>query len=77
MRLDARIARLEATGPSQLLSTADRDMTCARYTEAYDSMIGAFPSALTPSAYRTALETTRDPKHQRVLACWTPGDEDL
>jgi len=77
MRLDARIARLEATGPGQLLSTADRDTASARYADAHASMVGSFPNALTPSAYRTALETTRDPKHQRVFACWMPGDEDL
>jgi len=77
MRLDARIARLEAAGPGAFLTAGDRDRACARYADAHLSMIGAFPSALTPSAYRTALETTRDPKRQRVLACWMPGDEDL
>jgi hypothetical protein len=77
MRLDARIARLEAAGPSAFLTAGDRDRVCARYADAHLSMIGAFPNAMPPSAYRTALETIRNPKHQRVFACWMPGDEDI
>lgn len=77
MRLDSRVARLEAAGPGAFLTAEDRDTACARYADAHDSMIETFPGALTPAAYRTALETTRDPKHQRVFACWMPGDEDL
>ncbi len=77
MRLDDRLARLEAAGPGAFLTADDQDACCARYADAHASMIGAFPAAMPPSAYRTALETTRDPKHQRVLACWMPGDDDL
>ncbi|MEG3166398.1 hypothetical protein U1701_17595 [Sphingomonas sp. PB2P19] len=77
MRLDARIARLEATGPGAFLSVDDCDTACARYAEAHASMIMSFPNAMPPAAYRTALETTRDPMHQRVFACWMRGDEDL
>lgn len=77
MRLDVRVARLEATGPGAFLGSDDRDIACARYAEAHGSMIGAFPNAMSPSAYRTAIETTRDPKHQRIFACWMPGDEDI
>ncbi len=77
MRLDARVARLEATGPGAFLSADNRDAACARYADVHASMIGAFPNAMSPSAYRTALETTRDPKHQRCFACWMPGDDDL
>lgn len=77
MRLDARIARLEAAGPGAFLTADDLNAACARYADAHASTIGAFPGAMSPSAYRTALETTRDPKHQRVFACWMPGDEDI
>lgn len=77
MRLDARVARLEATGRGAFLSADDRYTACARYADAHASMIRSFPNAMPPAAYRTALETTRDPKHLRVFACWMPGDEDL
>lgn len=59
------------------LTADDQDAAYARYGDAHASMIGAFPGTMSPSAYRTALETTRDPKHQRVFACWMPGDEDI
>lgn len=77
MRLDARLARLEAVESGAFLTAGERDRTCARYTDAHASMTGPFPAAMSPSAYRTALETTRDPKQQRVFACWMPGDDDL
>lgn len=77
MRLDARIARLEAVGFGAFLTADDLDKACARYADAHDSMIGAFPGDMSPSAYRTALETVCDPKHQRVFACWMPGDDDI
>ncbi len=77
MRLDARVARLEAAGPDAFLTADDQDAACARYADAHASMIRSFPNAMPPVAYRTAIETTRDPKHQRVLACWMPGDDDL
>jgi len=77
MRLDARVARLEAAGPGAFLTAYDCDTACARYAGAHNSMIRVFPGAMSPSAYRTALETTRDPVHQRVFSCWMPGDEDI
>jgi hypothetical protein len=77
MRLDARIARLEAAGPGAFLTTDDLDKACARYADAHASMIMSFPNAMPPAAYRTALETTRYPKCQRVFAYWMPGDDDL
>jgi hypothetical protein len=77
MRLDARIARLEAAGPGAFLTADDRETAGARYADAHASMVAAFPGGMSPSAYRTALETTRNPKHLRVFACWMPGDDDL
>jgi hypothetical protein len=77
MRLDARIARLEAAGPGAFLTADDQDAACARYADVHASTIGSFPGAMCPAAYRTALKTIRDPKHQRVFACWMPGDDDL
>ncbi len=77
MRLNSRVTRLEAAGPSAFLTAGDRDTACARYADAHDHMVRPFPNAMSPAAYRTALETIRDPKHQRVFACWMPGDDDI
>jgi hypothetical protein len=77
MRLDARVTRLEAAGPGAFLTVHDQDAACARYADAHASMIRSFPNAMFPAAYRTALETIRDPQHQRVFACWMPGDDDI
>lgn len=77
MRLDARIARLEAAGPGAFLTAKDRIAACDRYAAAYRDMSMAMPGAMTPSDYRQALETERDPKHQRFMACWLPGDDDI
>jgi len=77
MRLDARIARLEAAGPGAFLTADEQDAACARYADVHASTIGSFPGAMSPAAYSSALETTRDPKYQRVFACWMPGDDDL
>lgn len=77
MRLDTRVARLEAAGPDPFLTAVDRDAACARYADSHASMVGVFPNAMSPTDYRTALETIRDPKHQRIFACWMPGDDDI
>ena len=77
MRLDARIARLEASGGDGMMSPAEIGAAADRYAEARRGFGNAFPNAMSPAAYRTALDTTRDPKRQRVLACWMPGDDDL
>lgn len=77
MRLNTRVLRLEAAGPGPFLTADDRDAACDRYADAHASMVGAFPNAMSPTDYQHALETIRDPKHQRVFACCMPGDDDL
>lgn len=77
MRLDARIARLEASGGDGLMAAIEIDAAADRYADAHRDLGNAFPNAMSPAAYRTALDTNRDPKRQRVLACWMPGDDDL
>ncbi len=77
MRLDARVARLEASGGDGLMAAIKIDAAADRYADAYRSLGQAFPDAMTPTDYRQALGAIRDPKHQRLMACWLPGDDEL
>jgi hypothetical protein len=77
MRLDARIARLEASGGGGLIPAAEINAAADRYADGHRSLGQAFPNAMSPADYRHALAAIRDPKHQRFMACWVPGDDDL
>jgi Pyruvate/2-oxoacid:ferredoxin oxidoreductase gamma subunit len=77
MTLQSRLSRLEAYGGSGMLNAAERAAAIACYTDTYVAARHAFPSALTPAAYRAAIENTRNPAQQRLLACMLPGDDDI
>ncbi|RSV20353.1 hypothetical protein CA236_00090 [Sphingomonas sp. ABOLG] len=77
MTLSRRITRLEASGGGEMMTAADREAVISRYMETHSVFKPAFPNAITPAAYRHAIETTRSPFSQQLLACWLPGDEDL
>ena len=77
MRLDARVARLEASDGDGLMAAIEIDAAADRYADAHRSLGQAFPDAMTPAGYRQALGAIRDPNHQRFMACWVPGDDDL
>lgn len=77
MMLNRRLARLEASSGGKLMSAEDRARACGRYAAAHRECGDLFPNTMTPAAYRQAIETTRSPLSQQLLACWLPGDEDL
>jgi len=77
MTLQSRLTRLKACGGSGMLNATERAAAIARYTDTYVAAGDAFSSALTPAAYRTAVENTRNPAWQRLLACMLPGDDDI
>lgn len=77
MTLQTRLARLEASGDEAWLTEAERDAAADRYADTFRASAGAFPSAMTPDDYRTALSASRVPSQQRLLACMLPGDDDI
>lgn len=77
MTLLSRLIRLEQHGVSDLLTDREREAAIERYAETYHAAAGAFPSAISPGRYRRAIETTRDPGQQRLLAYMLPGDDDI
>lgn len=77
MTLSRRITRLEESGGGKMMARTEREAAISRYVDAHSAAGAAFRSAMTPANYRQAVETSRDPRCQRVLACWLPGDDDL
>jgi len=77
MTLQSRLSRLEAYGGVGMLSVAEREAAIERYSNMYQIAASAFPFTLTPAAYRTAIENTRNPAQQRLLASMLPGDDDI
>lgn len=77
MTLQNRLARLEAGSGEAWLTEAERDAAAERYADTFHASAGAFPAAMTPDEYRTALSVTRVPSQQRLLACMLPGDDDI
>lgn len=77
MTLRTRLIKLEDSTDSSGLSPAEREAAILRYAEAFSQCAGAFPNAMHPDAYRAAIERTRNPIRQRLIACMLPGDDDL
>jgi hypothetical protein len=77
MTLRTRLTKLEDRTDGSGLSPAEREAAILRYAEAFSQSAGAFPNAVHPDAYRAALEGTRNPGQQRLIASMLPGDNDL
>lgn len=77
MTLRTRLIKLEGRTDGSGLSPTERKTAIARYAEAFSQSAGAYPNAMHPDAYRAAIEGSRDPYQQRLLACMLPGDDDL
>ncbi|MBW6522503.1 hypothetical protein KZ810_03250 [Sphingomonas sp. RHCKR47] len=77
MTLQSRLSRLESYDGSGMLNAAERAAAIARYTDTYLLAGHALASALTPAAYRMAIENIRNSAQQRLLACMLPGDDDI
>ncbi len=77
MTLRTRLTKLEDRTDGGGLSPAEREVAIARYEEAFSQSAGAFPNAMYPGAYRAAIEGTRHPDQQRLIASMLPGDDDL
>ncbi len=77
MTLQTRLARLEVGSGEAWLTDAERNTAAERYADTYHASAGAFPFAMTPDVYRTALSASRVPSQQRLLACMLPGDDDI
>lgn len=77
MTLQSRITRLEARNGASLLTESERESAIERYADTHRAIGSAFPSAMNPAAYRSAIETTRNPVQQHFLVCMLPGDDDI
>lgn len=77
MTLQSRITRLEAQPGANFLTEGEREAAINRYADTHRAIGNAFPSAMNPAAYRSAIETIRNPAQQRLLACMLPGDDDI
>lgn len=77
MKLDNRLAKLEARSGAGMLTAQECDAAATRYAEVHAATGHLFPAAVAPAAYRHALTTSRHPDQQRLLACMIPGDDDI
>ncbi len=77
MTLQSRITRLEAQHRASFVTESEREAAIERYADTHAAACDAFPSAMNPTAYRSAIETTRNPAQQRLLACMLPGDDNI
>lgn len=77
MTLQSRITRLEVQNGASFLTESDREAAIERYADMHPAAGDAFPFAMNPGVYRSAIETARNPAPQRLLACMLPDDDDI